>query len=44
LTENAAYAVGNAALTAHYVSGLGPKAVRIQELTRSIIIILILYF
>jgi len=30
LTENAAYAVGNAALTAHYVSGLGPKAVRIQ--------------
>ena len=27
LTENAAYAVGNAALTAHYVGGLGPKSV-----------------
>lgn len=31
LTENAAYALGNAALTAHYVSGIGPKAVRITE-------------
>lgn len=29
LTENAAYAVGNSALTAYYVGGLGPKAVRI---------------
>jgi hypothetical protein len=29
LTENAAYAVGNTALTAYYVSGLGPKSVRI---------------
>ena len=27
LTENAAYAVGNSALTAYYVGGLGPKAV-----------------
>lgn len=26
-TENAAYAVGNSALTAYYVGGLGPKAV-----------------
>lgn len=27
LTENAAFAVGNSLLTAHYVSGLGPKAI-----------------
>lgn len=27
LTENAAFALGNSALTAYYVSGLGPKAV-----------------
>jgi len=31
-TENAAYAVGNSALTAYYVGGLGPKAVRINEI------------
>jgi hypothetical protein len=31
LTENAAYAVGNAALTAYYVGGIGPKSVRIQQ-------------
>jgi hypothetical protein len=29
LTENAAYAVGNTALTAYHVSGLGPKSVGI---------------
>ena len=28
LTENAAYALGNSALTAYYVGGIGPKAVR----------------
>ncbi|UJR09083.1 hypothetical protein I4U23_013330 [Adineta vaga] len=27
LTENAAYALGNSALTAYYVGGLGPKAI-----------------
>jgi hypothetical protein len=32
LTENAAYAVGNTALTAYYVGGLGPKAVRQNEI------------
>ncbi len=32
LTENAAYALGNSALTAYYVGGLGPKAVRINEI------------
>ena len=30
LTENAAYAVGNAVLTAHYVGSIGPKAVGIR--------------
>ena len=28
LTENAAYAIGNTALTAYHVSNLGPKSVR----------------
>ncbi|CAF4266280.1 unnamed protein product, partial [Adineta steineri] len=27
LTENAAYALGNSALTAYYVGGIGPKAI-----------------
>jgi hypothetical protein len=31
-TENAAYAVGNSALTAYYVGGIGPKAVRLNEI------------
>ena len=32
LTENAAFAVGNTALAAYYVGGLGPKAVRIDKI------------
>ena len=31
LTENAAYALGNSALTAYYVGGIGPKAVRTRR-------------
>ena len=31
LTENAAYAIGNSALSAYYVGGLGPKAVSVQR-------------
>ena len=36
LTENAAYALGNSALTAYYVGGLGPKAVSVEKTSPNI--------
>lgn len=35
LTENAAYAIGNTALTAYHVNSLGPKSVRIFSKARN---------